>query len=226
MDRVARLSLIAFTAVLAVAGCALEPAPAPAPSIAPVAEAPRLPPVMPTKRPRPKPVSLSPEPALSTAVPPPVPLSSSVPAETEFASNPPPEAAPPGMPSRVGPATAPPGVSLTLRTPSVLPKVPGTVTLAIEAKLSNTGNLDALLSAPTACDVALWEIVDRAGQVLLSKEPAICAQMVAESTLRPGETLVARDRIEVPGESLNAGGRYRLRYAFWGAVAEADITVQ
>ncbi|WP_147385667.1 hypothetical protein [Oleomonas cavernae] len=213
--------------LLAMAGCALEEPGAPAASITPAAAVPQQPPVMPTRRPAPKPVTLSPAPATAAAVPAPAPLTSPAPVEDRLAATaPPPPAAAPPAPSRVRPRSAPPGINLSLRTPSLLPKVPGTVTLAIEAKLSNDGNLDALLSVPTACDVVAWEIVDRANQVLLSKEPAICAQVVAESTLRPGEILVARDRIEVPGDSLTAGGRYRLRYAFWGAVAEADIAVQ
>lgn len=224
MDRVA--PLYGLVLLLAVAGCALEESGAPVASMAPAAAAPQRPPVMPTRRPEPKPVSLSPAPAMAAAVPAPVPLASPAPVEDRLAATAPPPASAPAAPSRVRPRSAPPGVNLSLRTPSLLPKVPGTVTLAIEAKLSNDGNLDALLSVPTACDVVAWEIVDRANRVLLSKEPAICAQAIAESTLRPGEILVARDRIEVPGDSLTAGGRYRLRYAFWGAVAEADIAVQ
>ncbi|PWR19863.1 hypothetical protein [Zavarzinia compransoris] len=175
--------------------------------------------------------------ALAPAVPPPAvigtaevvaPVAPASPAPAEIAVGSPPPAATAATVDTGATLARPPdkALRLALRAPSRLPSQgSGTLALPIEARLSNISAAIARLSAPTPCDVATWQILDPRGSVILAKEADLCAQVVAESTLKPGETLISRDRIDIPG-ALLASGRYRLRYAFWGAVAEADITIQ
>ena len=99
------------------------------------------------------------------------------------------------------------------------------LTLPIEARLSNGGHHEVRLNAATPCEVTRWEILAPTGAIVLAKRADLCAQVIAESVLQPGETLITRDSIGIPAAHLRPGP-YRLRYVFWGAVAEAELTIE
>ncbi len=219
---------IAGMLLLAGACAPMEPGPMPAPAAAPTEISTKLP-AMPTPRPKPRPVDQVAVPEAAQALPPPsalpvalAPTDAVEPVTAETVSPATPAVAEARSPA---PATAPPGVRLALRAPARLTPNDAPLALAIEARLSNTAGSDARLTAATPCEVTDWVLVDAAGAVAARKEPVLCAQVLAESVLRAGETLVARDQIEIPGKSLTTG-RYRLRYRFWGANAEAEIAVR
>ncbi|PWR24839.1 hypothetical protein [Zavarzinia aquatilis] len=219
---------VVLVALLAIAACAESPDAAP--GVAVLTAAPLQPPVMPTRRPTWKPatpredVGAVPPPALlgqpATYVPEARPL-----APGDLAATPPPPTVTPASTPAISPGATAPGLRLSLRLPKKLPHSDGPLILPVEAKLSNIGTREARLNAPTPCDVAVWQLQDARGEVLLAKDADICAQVVAESSLKPGETLITRDQIAIPGHLLGIGS-YRLRYAFWGTVAEETVTVE
>ncbi|MFA5123680.1 hypothetical protein [Zavarzinia sp.] len=226
-----RVRTFAVVLALLAAACApVDSGPAPAP--APAAQISTKPPAMPTPRPRPRPVDAVAVPEAEQAVPPPTALPVAVaPAPATSLDLVPGDAVSPAAPTPAAeartpwPPSLPPGLRLALRAPTHLAPSDTPMALAIEARLSNTAGSDARLTAATPCDVTDWILLDAVGAVTARKEPVLCAQVLAESVLRAGETLVARDQIEIPGKSL-ATGRYRLRYRFWGANAEAEIAVR
>ncbi|MCF4164284.1 hypothetical protein L2U69_01320 [Zavarzinia compransoris] len=228
-------SILAISALLVTACVPVPEAPPPASaSISPAP--PKTPPVMPSRRPLPPTVPAVTESAEAASVPPPaviggtedgivtaVPLPEITPvAPVLVAPPPPPSPAPVHTP---GLAPVDTGLRLDLRTPESLPRTATAVSLPVEARLSNEGGNEVHLSAATPCEVTRWEILSGEGIVILAKEADLCAQVVAEAILKPGETLVTRDQIDIPGNRL-AIGDYRLRYRFWGAMAEADIAIE
>lgn len=221
---------VALALLAAVTACAeMEPAPAPAPA-APAASL--QPPALPSRKPAWKPTTPRSEDVGAVPAPEPVgavsaPLTEAsvvLPAAPLATESPPPAVTPASTPALSPGATAP-GLRLTLRLPRKLPVTEEAILLPIEAKLSNIGTREARLTAATPCDVAVWQISDASGAALLAKEAAICAQVLAESSLKPGETLITRDQIEIPPHLLGAGS-YRLRYVFWGTAAEETVDVR
>lgn len=219
---------VVLVALLAIAACAESPDPAPGDAM--LTAAPLQPPVMPTRRPTWKPATPRED---IGAVPAPAPVgqpAAFVPearplGPSDLAATPPPPVITPASTPAISPGATSPGLRLSLRLPKKLPLTDGPFILPVEAKLSNIGTREARLNAPTPCDVAVWQLQDARGAVLLAKDADICAQVVAESSLKPGETLITRDQIAIPGHLLGAG-TYRLRYAFWGTAAEETITVE
>lgn len=220
---------LVLVALLAVAACAdLDPVAAPA--HAGLSAAPLQPPVMPTRRPAWKP-SLPRQDVGAVPAPDPVGQPASYitearpPAPSDLAPTPPPPVITPASTPALSPGATTPGLRLSLRVPKKLPLTVGPIVLPIEAKLSNIGTREARLSAQTPCDVVVWQLQDARGEILLSKDAGICAQVIAESSLKPGETLITRDQINIPARLLGSG-TYHLRYAFWGTMAEADVRVE
>lgn len=220
---------LVLVALLAVTACAdLEPAAAP--THAGLTATTPQPPVMPTRRPAWKP-GLPREDVGALPAPEPVGQPASFITEARpltpdnLAPAPPPPAVTPASTPALSPGATTPGLRLSLRMPKKLPLTVGPIALPIEAKLSNIGTREARLSAQTPCDVVVWQLQDARGEVLLSKDAGICAQVIAESSLKPGETLITRDQIDIPARLLGAG-TYHLRYAFWGTMAEADVSVE
>lgn len=224
---------LALASAAAACSAPIDGVQAPSTHVAPASAGLQGVPIMPSRRPTPKPVAPVAEPvSLAPSVPPPAvigsadaasPILPAAPALPEVTAGSPPLASPATTLEAAKPDK---GLRLALRAPTRLPSQgKGVLALPIEARLSNISPTVALLSAPTPCDVAHWEILDPRGSVILAKESSLCAQVIAESSLKPGETLISRDRIDIPGALLGSG-KYRLRYAFWGTVAEADLTIQ
>lgn len=228
-------SFLAISALLVTACVPVPPAP-PAPSAAIRPAQPKTPPVMPSRRPVPPTVPAVTESAEATNIPPPAviggaeagavaaaPLPEIAPVTPVLVAPPPPPAPAPVHTPGLEPVDA--GLRLDLRTPERLPRTTAAMSLPVEARLSNVGRNEVHLSAATPCEVTRWEILSDEGAVILAKEADLCAQVVAEAVLKPGEILVTRDQIDIPGNRLSPGG-YRLRYRFWGAMAEADIAIE
>jgi hypothetical protein len=118
-------------------------------------------------------------------------------------------------------STAASGLSLRLQ-------VPGTVSAAadnipVRAMLTNRGDAPRRLSVATPCDVHAWIIADARGNEVMREPPEICAQVIAEVVLAPGETVAADASIGLPHGLLKPGAAYVIRYRFWGQPAAAEF---
>jgi hypothetical protein len=98
-----------------------------------------------------------------------------------------------------------------------MPPVPTRVLVPVlvSAFLSNTGQSDESLFAPTPCDVHSWELLE-GPTVIQAEEPEICVDVVATRTLAAGVTIRGDNSLPLNGRLLKNGRRYTVRYKFWG----------
>jgi len=88
--------------------------------------------------------------------------------------------------------------------------------LALHLRLPNRSGRALPLSESTRCTVLRWSIKDTRGKTLQAPPNEPCARQVASRTLPPAHTLERIYRVPIEAPLYRTGGRYLLRFSFWG----------
>lgn len=95
-----------------------------------------------------------------------------------------------------------------------------------EVALESTANDVEIVSVPRACDVFDWVMRDRAGKLVMTKDPVECVDQPVSKALAPGSVLRERISIYLLPNVLQSGGHYIIDYRFWGQPARAEFTAR
>ena len=108
---------------------------------------------------------------------------------------------------------------------NLMPPVPNKVLVSVPVTvlLTNQGEAEGTLFAPTPCDVHYWEVRDAQGHIVQAEGPETCIQITVTRPLEQGQMIRGDNTLPLNGTLLKDSQRYTVHYKFWGFAAKASF---